>query len=57
MKKNTLRETIESVLDDITIESGRRDEFEKVVLSLESAISKKIVNHEIDYYTEIDKHE
>ncbi len=49
---NILRETIEKVLKDIHIETGRKDDWEQTVLALETAISNKIISHEIDYYSE-----
>ena len=53
--KNILKETILSVLKDVHIETGKTKEFDKVVNELESAISEKIISHDIDYYTETDK--
>ena len=47
-----MRETIEAVLEDVHIESGRKDEFKRVVDNLEVAISEKIISNEIDFYTE-----
>jgi len=52
---NILLETIRETLKDVHIESGRTDEFDKICLMLEEAVSNKIVNHEIDYYTESTK--
>lgn len=49
---NILRETINNVLTDIHIETGRKDDYERVVDALESAISEKILTQEIDVYTE-----
>jgi len=50
--KNILLDTIKEVLNDVHIESGRKDEFDKVCEELERAILVKIMNHEIDCYTE-----
>lgn len=50
--KNVLRETIEMTLSDVHIETGRKDEFERVVNALEAAISEKIISHEVDFYSE-----
>lgn len=50
--KDILLDTIKEVLGDVHIESGRKDEFDKVCEELERAISVKIMNHEIDYYPE-----
>lgn len=55
VKKNVLRETIEYVLKDVHIETGRKDQWDKVVSELEEAISAKITRHEIDFYTESKK--
>jgi hypothetical protein len=48
---NTLRATIEKVLVDVHIETGRKDDWEQVVSRLEAAIAEKIRSHEIDYYS------
>lgn len=50
--KNVLRETIEEVLEDVHIETGRKDEWNCIVRRLEESISEKILNHEIDFYSE-----
>lgn len=52
---NLLKETILNVLKDVHIETGRKDEFNKVINELESAIREKIISHEIDHYTEMEK--
>jgi hypothetical protein len=41
-----LKQIIESVLNDVHIESGRKDEYERVVMNLELAISSAINNHD-----------
>lgn len=50
--KNILREVIEKALNDVAIEIGGRDYFTRVADSVELAVSKKILSHDIDYYTE-----
>ena len=50
--KNVLLDTIKEVLEEVHIETGRKDDFERVCNDLESAISAKILAHEIDYYSE-----
>ncbi len=43
---NNLRDVIESVLRDVHVESGRKDEYDRLVNELESAISEKIINRD-----------
>lgn len=52
---NALLEAIKQELDDVTIDDGTIDRFEQVCKDIEKAVSNKIINHEIDYYTEINK--
>ena len=52
---NILRETISEALKDIHIETGRKDDFERVVNRLEIDISEKILSQDIDIYTEGEK--
>ena len=52
---NKLRDTIETALKDVHIETGRDDEFEKVVNKLEMDISKAILNVDINPYDEMKK--
>ena len=52
---NILRETIEECLKNIHIETGRKDDFEKVVNKLEAIISKKVLSMEISPETEKEK--
>lgn len=47
---NVLINTIKDTLKDVHIESGQRDEWDKVVSALNNAISDKILSHDIDYY-------
>ncbi len=49
---NVLLDTIKEVMQDWHIETGRNDERDKLCLLIENAISKKILSHEIDYYSE-----
>ena len=51
-ERNELLETIKEELKFIYIQDGRPERFESICNDLEKAISKKILSHEIDYYTE-----
>ncbi len=50
-----LKQIIESVLNDVHVESGRKSGHDEVVAKLELAISRAIKNHELDYYSIIGK--
>ena len=52
---NILRETIEECLKNVHIETGRKDDFEKVVNKLEAIISKKVLMMEVSPETEKEK--
>ena len=52
---NVLLSIIRETLCETHIESGRTDEYESTCKALENNISKKIVDHKIDYYTELEK--
>jgi hypothetical protein len=51
-QENKLLSTIRLALTEVHIETGRRDDFDRVCLELEEAISKEVWRHEIDFYSE-----
>ncbi len=50
--ENLLLEVIKETLEDVHIETGRKDDFEKICNLLERNISNRILSHHIDYYSE-----
>lgn len=54
---NALLDTIRLCLKDVHIEGGKIEDFDRVCLELDMAISPKIANLEIDHYTEVYKYE